>query len=345
MEDADPNCSNQTMSAERRHLILEVQGAIAAFSLAVCVVAMLLVCLCKVWWRFTHRISIYLLLSASLTEVVFCLQLVMFHYDSSNMTHVYVCKALGFLLQYSLCSMLLFMSVLAFHLACVAILIEIRPCILIGVTYRVLISALSEPTETTRNVTRRRALFLEAFYVLIPTLVPFVFAWIPFVHDAYGLAGPFCWIKDKEHECDYSDQLYMYAGHVEIYALWYGPLFVLCCVDSALIAAILIILCKRACSAQQTPDPAYKKTLKENIPLLAYPILYQFLALISIGQRIHRTVELQTHDHVLWMAYTLIPPLQGLLVAIVYMIYLAIWKLSNRSLSVSRSSTPLLRSK
>ena len=235
--------------------------------------------------------------------------------------------------------MLLFMSVLVFHLACVAILIEIRPTILMGVTYRVLISTLSEPSETTRTIARRHALFLEACYVLVPVLFPLLFAWVPFIHDAYGLEGASCWIRELDDNCTQ-----IYPGLVEQYALWHAPVLLVCFIDSIHITAIFVILCKRACATQQTPDPVYKNTLKENIPLLVYPILYQCFALVSVGLQIHKTVTLEVH-HVLWMTHAVIPPLRGLLVAVVYIIYLIVWKLSNRSPNITRDNTPLLRSK
>ena len=67
--------------------------------------------------------------------------------------------------------MLLCMSVLVFHLACLTILIEIRSTILIGVTYCVLILTLSEPAENTETKARHQAVLLESCYdVLLPIL-------------------------------------------------------------------------------------------------------------------------------------------------------------------------------
>ena len=53
------------------------------------------------------------------------------------------------------------MSVLVSHLSCLIILIEIRPTILLGVTYRELIITLSEPADRTSTKARRQALCLE----------------------------------------------------------------------------------------------------------------------------------------------------------------------------------------
>lgn len=331
-----PGCDQAMTSGVRQQLLL-AQGATAALSLAACVIAMLLVCLCRVCRRFTHRISFYLLFSASLTELAFCLQTALYNYDPSSTTYVTVCKILGFLLEYTIWFMLLFMSVLMFHLACLTILIEIRATILVGVTYRVLISTLSDPAETTRTKARRQALCLETWYVLVPALVPLVFIWIPFMHDAYGLAGAWCWIRQRDDNCSQ-----LTAGLVEQYTLWYGPLFVLCFVDAVIISAILVILCKKACS-RETPDQIYMSTLKENAPLMIYPIFYQILNCVAVAQRIHESVTSQT-SYALWMMHATIPPLWGLIFATAYILYLIIWKLSNRATNSPSERSPLLRS-
>ena len=86
-------------------------------------------------------------------EAAFCLQTAMYNYDSSSTAYVAGCKAIGFLLEFSVWVMLLYMSVLVFHLACLTILIEIRSTILIGVTYCVLmILTLSEPAEQKQDI-------------------------------------------------------------------------------------------------------------------------------------------------------------------------------------------------
>ena len=200
MEDASlaPNCSNGTDS-EFRQLLLKIKvPAIAAFSLIACVAAALLACIYRVGRRFTHRISLYLLLAVAFNEVAHCLQVAVYDYQPDDAYH-YGCAALGALLQLS---MLLFTTVLVFHLACLTILIEINPVVLIGVTYCVLILTLSgQETEKTTKA-KRQARCLEISYILIPILVPLSFLWIPFANDAYGLAGTWCWIRSKDYFCN-----------------------------------------------------------------------------------------------------------------------------------------------
>ena len=152
--------------------------------------ALSLACICRVG-RFTHRISLYLLFAVAFNSVIRCLQLYSHVqlYDPSNAAYVIGCKAIAALLEFSTWTTLLYMSVLVSHLI---ILIEIRPTILLGVTYRELIITLSEPADRTSTKARRQALCLEISYVFVSIVISLLFVWIPFLHDAYGLAGAWC---------------------------------------------------------------------------------------------------------------------------------------------------------
>ena len=331
------NVCNKMVTAGVRHDVLLSLGATAAFCLLSCLSAMLIAYIFRVGRRFTHRISLYLLFSISLTEVTFCLQTAMYNYDSSSTAYVAGCKAIGFLLEFSVWVMLLYMSVLVFHLACLTVLIEIRSTILIGVTYRVLILTLSEPAENTERKARRQAVLLESCYVLLPIILPLSFVWIPFIHDAYGMASAWCWIRQEDDNCSP-----IIAGIVEQYALWYVPQFILCIVNTIAILAILVILCKQL-YVQKTQDEVYKNVLRENAPLMIYPVLYQVFNWVALAQRIHETI---TNDasYLLWMMHAVIPPLWGLFFAVSYSLYILIERFYRRPPTTVRERDPLLRS-
>ena len=254
---ASNNCSNMT---DLRQLSLTIKLTIAALSLVACILATLLACICRVGRRFTHRISLYLLLAVAFNEVMHCLQFSMYDYQPNN-SYLVSCAVLGAVAQLSSWIMLLYTTVLVFHLACLTILIEIRSTILIGVTYRVLILTLSErETEVTAKA-KRQAWCLEISYILIPILVPMSILWIPFINNAYGMAGTWCWIRNKDDLCGVN-----LAGSIEWYALWYIPWIALCVINLITIVAIVVILCKRLC-LKGTPDKVYKSMLWENATL------------------------------------------------------------------------------
>ena len=190
-------CSNET---ELHQLSMKIKVSIAALSLAACVLAALLACTCRVGRRFTHRISLYLLLAVAFIEVTHCLQYSMYDYQPND-SYLVSCAVLGALAQLSSWIMLLFTSVLVFHLACLTIPIEIRPTILISVTYRVFILTISKQETDVTAKAKRQAWCLEISYILVPILVPMSFLWIPFINDAYDMAGTWCWIRSKDEHC------------------------------------------------------------------------------------------------------------------------------------------------
>ena len=315
------NCSTQN-GTDIRQLMLKFRVSIAAVSIVVCITAALLACVCRVGRRFTHRISLYLLLAVAFKEVTHCLQYSMYDYQSNDL-YLASCAVLGAVAQLSSWTMLLFTSVLVFHLACLTILIEIRPTILIGVTYRVLILTLSKQETDVTAKAKRQAWCLEISYILIPILVPMSFLWIPFIDNAYGMAGTVCWIRSKDDFCQKK-----LAGLIEWYALWYIPLILLCVINMITIVAILVILCKRLC-IEKTSDKVYKNMLRENAPLLIYPLIYNFFSLFPLARHLYQTMhtsekgENQVHRALLIMASVAIPT-RGLIFALAYCLFIVI---------------------
>ena len=255
---------------------------------------------------------------------------------------------LGALVQLSLWTILLFTTVLVFHLACLTILIEIRPTILIGVTYRVLILTLSKrETEVTAKA-KRQAWCLEISYILVPILVPMSFFWIPFINNAYGRAGPWCWIRREDDFCQKN-----LAGLIEWYALWYIPMILLCVIDTITIAAILVILCKRLC-IEKTSDKVYRNMLRENAPLLIYPLIYIFFSLFPLARRLYETMtNAETNDNQVERAFMIMQsvatPTPGLFFALAYFLFIVIERHYRKQLDTSETrcgheKDPLIRS-
>ena len=130
-----------------------------------------------------------------------------------------------------------------------------------------------------QNITK-----LEPFYLLLPWIFPLITTgWIPFVHNNYGLSGPWCWIRLYNDDCSWNKK-----GMIEVYGLWYGELFVGQIFNNIALTVVLIILCKRSCHNTISLD--YCKALKQTLPLVGFPFIFQVLSWISLGIRIHQTV-------------------------------------------------------
>uniref|UniRef100_A0A1X7TH39 G-protein coupled receptors family 2 profile 2 domain-containing protein n=1 Tax=Amphimedon queenslandica TaxID=400682 RepID=A0A1X7TH39_AMPQE len=125
---------------------------------------------------------------------------------------------------------------------------------------------------------------LEPFYILFPWAFPILIAWIPFIHHDYGISGSWCWIRLYNNDCSLNKE-----GMIEMYALWYGELFVTLILNNVALVIISITLCKRA--YQKTMSLDYRKALKQTLPLLIYPITYQFFSWFAIANRLYQALN------------------------------------------------------
>ena len=120
---------------------------------------------------------------------------------------------------------------------------------------------------------------LEKGYVLFSILLPSLHSWIPFIHNSYGVAGAWCWIRDWKDDC--ATQKYI-EGIIEQFVLWYGPLFVSLTLSIVAVSIILIVLAQRA-YVLKNPENEHlilnhernqnKKAIKELLPLLVYQVI------------------------------------------------------------------------
>ena len=127
---------------------------------------------------------------------------------------------------------------------------------------------------------------LEKLFVAISIGFPLLFVWVPFISEAYGSAGAWCWIRNWRN--DSSTDPY-YPGIAEQFILWYGPALFCSIVDSI---AIVIITVRLVCcqpSSEEAPllsSGQRMKALKELLPLLVYPILFCILLIPPLVNRI-----------------------------------------------------------
>ena len=125
---------------------------------------------------------------------------------------------------------------------------------------------------------------LEPFYVLFPWLFPLLVAWIPFVYHNYGISGSWCWIRLYNNSCSLNKE-----GMVEMFAVWYGELFFGLILNNIALIIIFVTLCKRVYCNTTSLD--YRKTLKQTLPLLMYPISYQLFSWFAIANRLYQALN------------------------------------------------------
>ncbi len=153
-----------------------------------------------------------------------------------------------------------------------------------------------------------RGSMIEVGGVAFCFLFPFVFNWVPFMHDYYGFSGSWCWIK-------MSDQCKVGEGLLYIAVLYYGPLllfvlFNLCCC----IYIIISFVC----------DPRYQA--KELLFVLLYPCFYGILFLVVAISRLRSIWEIkfkEPQEPALWIAHAVGDPLRIIVPS--FLVVVSVW--------------------
>ena len=158
---------------------------------------------------------------------------------------------------------------------------------------------------------------LEAVYIFMIFIFPFTFNWLPFIHDAYGEAGAWCWIRALDDNCD----PIQFGMYLRLF-IWYVPNYII------ILAVILVYVFIVAWVTRQKRRWAGKydaetETQKSNLqkevwPLLFYPLGFLLLNIFPLINRIHDTVVEDTPIYALWMLHAIFSPLQGGYIALVY---------------------------
>ena len=262
-------------------------GSVCSFICAVSIIAMIA---CRLFKFVTHRLILYMLIGIlffSLSVAVQFFGLWLKYWGNEDADE---CILEGFLLEYAVWVMLLSTLMLTVHL-----------------TVMVLFPSFYEKIAK-----------IELFYLLCPWIFPLFVSWIPFVNHNYGIAGSWCWIRiyNVNENCSINKE-----GMIEIYAVWYGELTVGLILNNIALIVIGLTLCKRA--YRNTTSLDYRKALKQTLPLLAYPITYQFLSSFAIANRLYEAFH-KGHS-IKWMSYAhaITAPSWGLFAPVFTFIYIA----------------------
>ena len=148
---------------------------------------------------------------------------------------------------------------------------------------------------------------------------PLLFNWIPFTVDAFGQAGAWCWIRNKNiYMCEE-----IVAGQALQFVLWYVPLYVIL---SVLIVLCVIILVKIYCYNphmwrwNQAQDDKHQrnKITRQIWSLLWYPLIYILINVVPLINRINGLVDPNNPSLVIWILTAILLPIQGGYIALAY---------------------------
>ena len=257
---------NNTFTKDQRNEVLIAKGATGLLTLTMCLITVSFVCFLRLHKYFTYRLALYQISSSLCLGIVELSFLTLLNYDGHIYHYQIECKTTAFLLEYFVWIKLLFTLCLVFHLFCLAVCLK--------------------------NFQK-----LEIGYVLFSILFPLLYTWIPFIHNSFGVAGAWCWIKDWKDDC--ATQKYL-EGIIEQFVLWYIPLFISLTLSVVAVFIILIVLARRAYTHKSSENEYLienhernrnKKAIKEILPLLVYPVIFYFLILFPIINRVYSAIS------------------------------------------------------
>lgn len=265
-------------------IVPAISTASALVSALACAGVIALIFLFKKHQFFTQRLVLYLNIIALINAVSVTLHRV--DYNGSNSATQGFCAFSGFLDQTTSWGLLIAVC-----------------CITVNLLLNV--------------VFQRRTERLEKLYFVLIFVFPLTFNWIPFIKQAYGLAGAWCWIRSEEEDC----RDFMF-GTVLRFVLWYVPLYVILTI---LIVIYIIILYKIAkdrhkWEGKYDPNSQQRKEQmqKEVRPLIAYPLIYLLINVVPLINRIHNIALPRDPELTLWILTALLFPLTGGFMALAF---------------------------
>ena len=299
------NCSHLDESDRKTALL--TMGLLALVAVLVCSTAALLIGVFKLYKYFSHRLALYQVVGALCYGFFLVMELAVFNYYQNEDVYSIVCKIVGFFTVYTVWIKMFFSTWIILHLFCF-------------------------------TVFNKNLEFLEIPFIVLSVCFPILFVWIPFVHDLYGLAGPWCWIQSWEGNCIENKSTY---GIVEQFTLFFGPAMIISCAD---IVAICVIICTLACykrkSSRDDETPLIetgdrRKALKELLPLLAYPIIFCVILVPPLFSRIYSVTTDDIYSTGSWfLATAIFVAMWSLMPGLVLILHICILKLSKKKCSL-----------
>lgn len=165
--------------------------------------------------------------------------------------------------------------------------------------------------------------YLELFYIVLIFLAPASFNWLPLLWHLYGISGDWCWVRDTVVGDDGHCQTHNKKGQALQFGLWYGPLFLVCCmiVISYVIIYFLLRYQRRHMNIYNLEKIQLIREIRREIYcIIWYPIVFMIINIFPLADRIYM---LFTYEplYVLLVLHAFFSPLQGGFICLVYGIH------------------------
>ena len=276
----DTNCSTSFTIGQLK--VLNLTRGVTAVTCAVVVLFIILLLVCQRAFSSTfQRLYLYLLIVTFLIEVLITLSLErQFEYNHQDE----VCVLLGFTTQWLSVIQMIYTFEMILYLFCLVIFAIHKNCF-----------PQFQQSKLCKGLT-------EALLVLVPILLAFAYTWEPYIFgNRYGLAGPFCWIRSVDDQCQHvgtRDQM-IYYGLYEILGI------------TGILAHIIfaVVYCRLAASLKEA-----RHLLRQTLIVMVFQFVYTLTITFQLGVRLYTGLNKhQTPHYAVWQTFSFVSPFRQLL--------------------------------
>ncbi len=294
--DSTDNSTCQEFSATEVEQIIIAKVAVSCAAVVMCLVSIVVIVFLRQYHTFVHRLVLYLMIVGVFYGMIIGLEIAPVHHDGREAVVrdglEDLCVAVAFISQIAVWQFMLFFVWI--------------------ITYLLLLAIFKYRANSKRQ---------EIAGIFIVLSLPLTFNWIPLVQDMYGLSGLWCWIKNTNGNCHKNYQI----GVIYQFTLFYGPLVLLILFSFVSFLAIVIVVCrKRLRNLEVDRQTVYQQALREALPLLLHPVIYNIIAFSMIANRVYYAITLKDGEKPffpLWFAHALADPMQVLVVPVAFLLH------------------------
>ena len=298
--DSDVNCS--LFNESQAVTLALVRGGAGIATFIANMAALLLIIFYQAVGTVLQRLFLYLTISSLGVSLGFSLEMEhVRYYDRRHRGEGELCRAVGFIVQYTEWVELLITFGITLHL-------------LGSIYHKTRRGAYQELAGGSQHLPRCQTL-LEVFFVIFCVVFPAAINWIPFLDYTYGQAGPWCWIKSIRTDCTEKVR-----GFWEQVGLWYIPFLLIGGLSFAVIIAMTVIFCYWACRFGEAHT--IKKLVLRGVLLVVAFIIFLVMNSVEVGIRFDEHFQGTYENYAWWVGYAVLTPLSMFLIPFAFLAYL-----------------------
>ena len=317
--DVDEHCFKSPKKVAEAIFIIKVTLNCIGILASVLVVCLILIS--KNYKRFVYRLVMYLMIVNSLQALCQILELTPVQVTEDENVSIKngtgwsdMCAALGFLDMvtswmgnFIIVWIMLYMLVLSWQL------------------HRMAVSDRNEIQWRNIDPSRR---YMESIGVLLLLFSPFLFSWIPFAMDMYGLSGLWCWIKTVSEENNCNDSRFAHKSLALIVSMFYGPLVLIIVFGFVCMVTTILLLCRSARNLHGGNQDRFNRGIRNVGIVLIYPVIYCLFCVFLLINRIYSSTHSEGHNsnYTLWIIHALADPSLNVIPPLAFLLHPYVWK-------------------